>query len=257
MKPAHETDQYRLYHREALAVLDHLETDSVDAVVTDPPYSSGGAMRSDRIQSTGAKYVTSMNTGVADVSDFSGDNRDGRSYAYWSALWLAEALRCTRPGGVILLFTDWRQLPSTSDALQAGGWIWRGIVPWHKPNARPTSGRFTTACEYVLWGSAGPLPIDYTEPILPGFYRVSPPKKREHQTQKPLELMRELVKITTPGGWVLDPFLGSGTTGVAAVLEGRRIIGAESSGEVFPIAERRIRGAASEYVAHAGQLPLG
>ena len=72
--------------------------DSVDAIVTDSPYSSGGLMRSDRNQPTGAKYER------CDVArpraSFSGDNRDGRAWAYWSTLWMSECFRALREGGV-------------------------------------------------------------------------------------------------------------------------------------------------------------
>lgn len=116
-EPYAEGPTFTLYQGDALAVLASLPTGSVDAVVTDPPYSSGGMVRSDRAgQSTVAKFTT-QNTRADELADFSGDNRDQRGYAYWSALWLGEALRVTRPGGVVLMFCDWRQLPVTTDAL--------------------------------------------------------------------------------------------------------------------------------------------
>jgi len=63
-----------------------------------------------------------------------------------------------------------------------------------------------------------------------------------HSTVKPIELMRYLVRLTkTPtGGVVLDPFMGSGTTGIACVLEGREFIGIEMNEEYVEIAEKRI-----------------
>ena len=251
-EPYAEGPTFTLYQGDALAVLASLPTGSVDAVVTDPPYSSGGMVRSDRAgQSTVAKYVTTQNTRADELADFSGDNRDQRGYAYWSALWLGEALRVTRPGGVVLMFCDWRQLPATTDALQAGGWVWRGLVPWHKPASRPHSGRFSNECEYVAWGSHGAMPNDWTLlPTFPGFYSVSPPpsSRREHITEKPLVLMRELVKIVPRGGTILDPFTGAGTTGAAAVIEGRRFIGSEITPHFARVSSIRIARAAGSYV---------
>lgn len=238
-------DGITLHNGDALAVLAALPTGSVDAVITDPPYSSGGMMRSDRSLGVKAKYVASENvrdrTASGALEDFSGDNRDQRAYAYWCALWLGECLRVTRPGGVVLAFTDWRQLPSTTDAVQAGGWVWRGVVPWVKPTARPQSGRFTAQAEFVVWGSAGAMPVDYATPALAGFYQLSPPRDREHITQKPVALMRQLLRIVPPGGHVLDPFCGAGSTGVAAVLEGYQFTGVEQLDHYCGIAERRIR----------------
>ncbi|OCI31067.1 DNA-methyltransferase [Oerskovia enterophila] len=257
--PYYSDDRAALYRGDALQVLAALPSGSVDAVVSDPPYSSGGMVRGDRMQGTHAKYVQSDSSARDNIAAFSGDNRDQRAYAYWSALWMGEALRTTKPGGIILAFTDWRQLPSTADAIQAGGWIWRGIVPWVKPNARPQSGRFTAQAEYVAWGSNGPLPVDYSAAVLPGFYQASPPREREHITQKPVDVMRSLVKICPEDGTVLDPFMGSGTTGVAAMLERRRFIGVEMVDDHAATAERRIREAQGQAVPRGDQdvLDLG
>lgn len=247
MDPYCADEAVALYGGDALTVLASLSSASVDAVITDPPYSSGGMMRSDRANDVHTKYVRSDSISGMDLGSFSGDGRDQRAYGYWCALWLGECLRVTRPGGTCLLFTDWRQLPATTDALQAGGWIWRGIVPWVKPNARPMAGRFTAQCEYVVWGSAGTMPVNFGETCLPGFYQAMPPRDREHITQKPLSVMRELVKIAPKGATVLDPFMGSGTSGIAAVIEGRNFIGAELAEHYQQVARDRITAARVGY----------
>lgn len=257
MLPFMDDDGAQLWSGDALAVLRHLDTASVDALITDPPYSSGGFTRGDRVgQSPTAKYVTSGSSSSVDLATFAGDNRDQRSYGYWCALWLSECLRVVKPGGFALLFTDWRQLPTTSDALQAGGFIWRGLVPWVKPSYRPQAGRFAAQCEYVVWGSAGSLEVDYTDECFPGFYAAASPREREHITQKPVDVMRELVRIVPRGGTVLDPFMGAGTTGVAAMIEGRRFIGAESTETFQQISRRRIREAQGQRVDHGEQQSL-
>lgn len=255
MNPHYQDDRCTLYRGDALAVLAQLETGSVDAVITDPPYSSGGMVRGDRTGGTGTKYTRAE---VEVVKDFTGDNRDQRAYAYWCALWLSESLRIVKPGGVCLMFTDWRQLPATTDAIQSGGWVWRGIVPWYKPVARPTAGRFTAHCEYVVWGSNGGMALDYSgnTAVFPGFYQGSPPRDREHQTQKPLDVMRKLVQIVPDDGIVVDPFAGSATTGVAALIEGRRFVGVEMSEHFAGVAERRCKEAQLISVEKAGQPDL-
>lgn len=256
-EPYYSDEHVTLHGGDALAVLAEMDSASVDAVVCDPPYSSGGMVRGDRAGSTTvSKYVTAMNTQRDTIVDFSGDNRDQRAYAYWSALWMSEALRVTRPGGVLLTFTDWRQLPATTDAIQSGGWVWRGIVPWFKPAARPQSGRFTNSCEYVVWGSAGGMGVDYSAPTLPGFFQASAPRERDHLTQKPLDVMRGLIKIAPEGGVILDPFMGSGTTGVAAILEGRRFVGVEMVDHYRDVAQRRIREALGQAVPKGDQDAL-
>jgi len=237
--PYYEANGVTLYHGDALAVLRDLPSGSVDAVITDPPYSSGGMMRGDRAQpGSHRKY---SGTAVELRIDFSGDSRDQRGYEYWSALWLGQASRVVASSRLAMLFTDWRQLPTTTDALQSGGFIWRGVVPWYKPNTRPQVGRFTNQCEYVVWGSNGAIPVDYEAGTFPGFYQAEPVRgDKEHVTQKPLDVMRQLVQIVPVGGTVLDPFMGSGTTGVAAVLEGRRFIGIEMNDHYIEVARRRI-----------------
>lgn len=240
-----QLDKVDLRQGDAIELLDQLEPGSIDALITDPPYSSGGLFRADRSGTTGEKYTQSGYGGRALV-DFAGDNRDQRSFLKWSNLWLGGARRVLKPGAVVLVFSDWRQLPIMTDALQVAGYVWRGVVPWNKIDARPQKGRFTATCEYVVWGSAGPMPFDRGVPALPGFYSCVPPRKREHQTQKPLELMRQLVRISPAGGTILDPFMGAGTTGVAAVLEGRRFLGIELIDEHFATATRRISEALGE-----------
>ena len=254
MRPYYDEDGITIYHGDALRVLAALPDASVDAVVADPPYSSGGMMRGDRAQSTRTKYVQS--SAQHEIPDFSGDSRDSRAYAYWSALWLSEALRVTKSGGACLIFTDWRQLPTTTDGLQAGGWVWRGVVPWNKPASRPSKGRFANSCEYVVWGTNGGRDGDTIDGCLPGFFTASPPREREHITQKPVDVMRQLVRIAPPGGVILDPFMGAGTTGVAAMIEGRAFVGAEMHEHFVDVAVRRIREAAGQAVAKGDQAPL-
>jgi len=190
-----------------------------------------------------------------DLKDFAGDNRDQRGYAYWVALWLSEGLRVVKTGGVVILFTDWRQLPVTTDALQAGGFIWRGVVPWAKTSYRPQAGRFAAQCEYVVWGTRGVKSIDFKDECLPGFFYAAAPREREHITQKPVDVMRQLVKIVPGGGTVLDPFMGSGTTGVACLLEGRKFVGIEMTEHYADIAQQRL--AATSMATVGKQLTFG
>jgi site-specific DNA-methyltransferase (adenine-specific) len=237
--PYYAGEAATLYRADALAVLQSLPDDSVDAVITDPPYSSGGHFRGDRTLTTATKYLRSEAQ-----PDFTGDNRDQRSFGYWCTLWLGEALRVARPGALIAVATDWRQLPTVTDAIQAGGWVWRGIATWAKDNPRPQLGRPAAACEFYVWGTAGPRPIQGE--ALPGwwFAKAVRGEQRAHQTEKPMAVMRDLVRAAPVGGTVLDPFAGSGTTGVAALIEGRGFVGVELSERYAAVAADRLRTAA-------------
>lgn len=117
------------------------------------------------------------------------------------------------------------------------------MAQWDKGNCRPQKGRFRQQTENILWGSNGALPIDRPVPCLPGVFtypNVSG-KERRHQTQKPLELMRQIVRICVPGGCILDPFMGSGTTLLAAELEGYDAIGFELNEAIFRSAQERMK----------------
>jgi len=243
-----DAEPVRIIHGDCLDVLRSLPDGCVDAVVTDPPYSSGGTMRSDRVnQSVAAKYVQTDSVRFAGQG-FSGDNRDQRSWAYWCQLWLSECLRITKPGGYALVFADWRQLPTLTDAFQAGGYVWRGLISWDKgPASRaPHKGYFRHQCEYAVWGTNGPLDVPEVDGVHDGPWpgSITVPvlqDDKHHATGKPTALMRKLAACCPPNGLILDPFAGSGTTGVAAICEGRRAILIEREAAYVDIARRRCR----------------
>lgn len=218
-----------------------MEDESVDAVITDPPYSSGGALRSDRMRSTSAKYVQTSTLAAARRPDFQGDTRDQRGYLAWCSLWLSECFRALKSGRAALVFTDWRQLPITTDALQAAGFVWRGVIVWDKTEAsRPTLG-FNSQAEYVVWGTRGPIDLGH-DVYLPGVIRARTERGDDkwHQTAKPIGLMEHLVEIAPPGGLILDPFAGSASTLVAARNRGRLALGFEVDMTYVEIAGRRL-----------------
>lgn len=221
----HQTERVTLHHGDALIILPTLPSESCGAVITDPPYCSGGLFRGDRTQTTIAKYVRNDTAGPR--LNFAGDSRDGRGFITWAALWLAECYRICRPAAACCLFTDWRQLPNTTDVLQAAGFIWRGIAAWIKPAARPQKGRLRQSAEFIVWGSKGPMATE--GPCLPGHWITQTPsaEKALHIAIKPLVVLADLVELCPPGGTILDPFMGTATVGRAALDAGRRYIGIE------------------------------
>jgi site-specific DNA-methyltransferase (adenine-specific) len=88
-------------------------------------------------------------------------------------------------GATIASFIDWRQLPTLTDAVQAGGWIWRGVGAWSKKFGRPRAGGFSSACEFLVWGTNGPMADSDRYPS--GVVESSSPPvaERDHLTQKP------------------------------------------------------------------------
>lgn len=239
-----------LYRGDCLDIMRRMPDSSLDAVVTDPPYSSGGFTRDDKAADPKDKYQQSQTAKI--YPTFSGDSRDQRSYLAWCSLWMYECWRILKPGGYFLCFTDWRQLPVTTDAIQAGGIFWRGIVTWDKgPSARaPRKGYFRHQCEYVVWGTKGKARIaEHDGPFSGCIHNPVKQSEKYHITGKPVELMKELIRCVPPGGTVLDPFCGSGTTGVACAMAGRGFIGIEREAEYCEIAHRRLASAQSPLFA--------
>lgn len=235
---------WSLLHGDMLQIVKAFEPGVFDGVVTDPPYASGGWKQNEKNRSTTQKY-SSMKEENA-LPDFDGDCKDQRSWTHWMAAWLYEVRKACKPGAPICLFIDWRQYPSITDALQWAGWIWRGVAVWDKMSSRPQKGRFRQQTEYVVWGSNGPMPINRPVACLPGVFRYANPQNRVHVTEKPLQLMRDIVKIVEPGGRILDPFAGSATTILAAVLEGYEAVGIEVTDAYYKCGIEKMRKALSE-----------
>jgi len=229
-----------LIHGDALTVLPTLPANSFDALITAPPYASGGVHASARQRSPNEKYMQSSAPYLH--ADFPSDERDQRSHLAWMQLWLAQCNRVLRDGAPVLLCTDWRQLPLTPDALQCAGFTWRGVGVWDKTGGvRPQRGRFSNQAEYVVWGSKGGMPLGRAAPTLPGVFREAVRKSdKHHLTGKPTDLMRQLVRICEQGGRILDPFAGSGTTLVAADAAGFNWTGIEMTEHYFDVAKSRL-----------------
>lgn len=242
-RPAIEAPGLAVYAGDSMALMQGLPDAAVQAVVTDPPYSSGGLMRGDRTAKTSAKYV--LTGTVRKLPEFSGDNRDQRSHLKWCAWWLSECFRVTAPGGVLLMFSDWRQLPTMTDAVQMAGWVWRGLVPWDKTEAtRPQMGWFRAQCEYVITATHGPMLREQDRlhrVCLPGISRNGvEAREKRHITGKPITVMEHLLRAV-PAGVVLDPFCGSGSTLIAARRRGLSAIGMEVAPEYVEVTRERLR----------------
>ena len=232
-------DRWSILHGDSLQILRQLEPNSFDAIITDPPYASGGSSQTTKNRSTNEKY-SSMSKEKA-LPDFDSDQMDQLSWMFWTAAWLQDARRIAKPGAPVCLFIDWRQLPAMTLALQWAGWTWRGVAVWDKVASRPQKGRFRQQSEYIVWGSNGKMPLERNVGCLPGVFRYPNPQNRIHVTEKPLQLMRDVVQICEPGGRILDPFAGAGTTVLAAVQEGYEAVGIEMSDAYFQRSAERLK----------------
>lgn len=226
-------------------VIPLIPNNSIDLLLIDPPYSSGGAFRGDRNLDTRKKYTDDDFNGAARFDNFTGDNMDPRSFTYFLEHIFYNMRPKMTPGAIAACFIDWRQLPCVTDAIQSAGFVWRGILVWNKGVSRNHPGRYRNDCEYLVWGTNGPRDFEKYRglPAIAGCHNVKSVQTREklHQTQKPVELLRELVKIADKGGTVCDLFMGSGSTGEAAIAEGYNFIGCELSETYYKTSQERLR----------------
>lgn len=142
-------------------------------------------------------------------------------------------------------------------ALREAGWYLRADIVWHKPNCQPESvkDRPTRAHEYLfLFSKSERYAYDAQTVRGPNDRNLrtvwevhTKPYREAHFATFPLELIKPCTLLTTsPKDLILDPFLGSGTTGVAALEAGRRFLGIELNPEYVEIAERRLNGAVKQ-----------
>lgn len=231
-----------VYHGNVFKILPLIKG-KFNAVITDPPYSSGGAFRSDRNQSTLKKYV--MDKYRHRYQNFSGDNRDQLALMFWCMGWMSDLLEIAEPGGLLFNFIDWRGIPVIANSMQMGGWIWRGVMPWNKTEAsRPQRGFFRSQCEYIMTGSAGSLGGEQareSDVCAPGFFtRPVLGKDKMHPSGKPLELMRDIISILPAESRVIDCFAGSGSTGIAAAEAGHECVLIEKDAHYFDLICKRL-----------------
>lgn len=159
----------------------------------------------------------------------------------WATLWLGECWRLAKPGTPCLVFSDWRQLPAMTDAIQAAGWAWKGVVVWHKPSARPMLGSFRRDTEFVIHAVKGQAKM-HTRQCFPGVLKHTVNiAQKVHLTGKPVALVKDLLAVTPAGAHVLDPFMGGGTTALACLETGRHFTGVELSAEYAALSAERIR----------------
>jgi DNA modification methylase len=211
-----------LYEGDCLEILPTLG--KVDAVVTDPPYSSGGfneaGKASGSIGTTGLKRIQgdTMSTG----GYFSMMRRVLRS---------SDAVAC-------YVFTDWRMWPFTTEAVELSGFRLRGMIVWNKGHGG-MGARWKAQHELICWGTKVVSEMGEGLGNVVTFPRSG---NESHPTEKPVALLEALIG-NSEGEAALDPFMGSGTTGVACAKLGRSFIGIEIEPKYFDIACKRIEAA--------------
>lgn len=236
------SSRWHVAHGDCLDVLRQLPDGCVDAVVTDPPYCSGGFTESARRGSNGSGLRSETRR---DGGWFTSDNMGTQGLQWLLRSVSLEVLRLLRPCSSYCVFTDWRMVPAIVPVIESAGFRWQNMVVWDKGNAGIGRG-FRAQHEILLHFTNG---VAEYHTASAGNVLRSPrmqSEDREHQTQKPVELMRRILDVVAgPDGLVLDPFAGSGSTGVACGV-GRRFLGIEREASYVDIARRRIADAAAQ-----------
>lgn len=216
---------------------------SVDAVVMDPPYCAGAVSEAQRTRASG-QGLRSEN--IRRFGWFVGDNMGTAGLAFLLRSIAVEAVRVLSPNGSLLVFCDWRMVATLQPAIESAGLRFQNLVVWDKEHMGLGLG-FRAQHEMILHFTNGePQYHDRATSNVVRCRRVSR-DEREHQTQKPVELMRRLIRVVCPpSGVVLDPFCGSGSTGVASLEEGRSFIGIERDPQHAETARRRLADAQAQ-----------
>jgi site-specific DNA-methyltransferase (adenine-specific) len=248
----------QLLHADVLEALRGIPSESIDFIFADPPYF----LSNDGFTVKSGKAV-SVNKGAWDKS-FGFDSETDFHEA-----WIADCLRVLKPNGTIAISGTYHSIYKCGFLLQKLGCRIINDIAWFKPNGAPAlAGRnFTASHETILWASKGKKAKHVFNYSISKNWDVendklyskgkqmrsvwsipSTPKREKlegnHPTQKPLELLKRLVAMcTNEGDTVLDPFCGSGTTGVACVLLNRNFIGIDLDQSYLDLSAKRMKAA--------------
>jgi site-specific DNA-methyltransferase (adenine-specific) len=250
-----EKPSFRLINDDAIKALGELDSASIDFIFADPPYF----LSNDGFSVKSGKAV-SVNKGGWDKSE------GFEAEITFHESWIIECLRVLKPNGTIAISGTYHSIYKCGFLLQKLGCRIINDITWFKPNGAPAlAGRnFTASHETILWASKGQKAkhtFNYSQSRdwdvsndsiyrrgkqMRSVWSIPTTPKREkvfgnHPTQKPLELMTRLIALCTlQGDTVLDPFCGSGTTGVACVSLGRNFIGIDLDQGFLDLATKRI-----------------
>lgn len=217
-------------------LLANLEDESIDLVVTDPPY----------------------NISVENSKGAYGKGRHGMDFGEWdfgfdTEKWLNYIAPKVKEGGSVLIFNSYKNIGVMAKVMRNYGYELKGIPFWLKTNPIPHLGdrRYVSSMEHAMWfvrtngkDVKHTFNLHDTSKFENGVFRVSHHDKqneRFHTTQKPVKLFNEIIRIhSNRGDLVLDTFMGSATTAVCAQGLGRDFIGSELDPTYFDLSTKRV-----------------
>jgi len=266
--PFAKTDAYRLYQGDSVELLNQFPEQQFDLIFADPPYflSNGGF-------TCKSGKRASVQKGAWDVSR--GVEEDHR----FTLEWLKACQRVLKPTGTLWVSGTQHVIFNVGFGMQKLGFKLLNTVTWYKPNASPNLScrYFTHSTELLIWASPKPaktlqhtfnyarmksenggkqmrdvwnLPRTGEEELMADgtgrmWTQIAPRREEKafgsHPTQKPVALLERIIEASTPeDAVVLDPFNGSGTTGVAALKLGRRYVGMDLDEKYLELTKKRL-----------------
>lgn len=229
-------DKYQIFNNDAITIMKELNKKDikVNHIITDPPYNI----------SKENNFQTLKNP------------RKGVDFGEWDKgfdlfSWIPEAIKLLNKNGSIIIFCSYIYISYIIQELEKNNITVKDILIWRKTNPMPRNidRRYVQDMEFAIWGVNKNAKWIFNKPSNKPYLRsifehnvVSGKEKNGHPTQKSLKLMEDIIKIhTNPKEIILDPFMGSGTTGVAALKNNRNFIGIEINSNYYNIAQSRIK----------------
>jgi modification methylase len=243
----------KLVNGDSLEELKKIPDETFDLIFADPPYNL--QLKSELIRPDRSK--------VSAVNDKWDQFENFKKYDDFTYSWLSECKRILKKNGAIWVIGSYHNIFRVGTAIQnLGFWILNDVI-WNKKNPMPNfrGTRFTNAHETLIWASKSEkskytfnyqslkclnddlqMRSNWELPICNGSERLKKNGKKVHSTQKPEALLHRILLATSnKNDWVLDPFLGSGTTATVAKKLSRNYYGIEKEKTYFKAAEQRLQ----------------
>jgi len=231
----------RIYRMDALEGLRRIEDSSVDLVVTDPPYNIASSARTTM---KGGQPVSTL-----------------KAWGHWDCLHpfdydilifrvISDCYRVLKPGGALYMFTAREQNGFFVRHAVARGFTYRNQLAMVKKNPLPSLSKSNwrsafELCMYLTKGKPAVFNFLSQAECKNVFPYANSRRVTEHPTEKPLDFIKLMIRVSSnEGDLVLDPFMGSGTTAIAAKELGRHFLGFELEPEYLAMAEQRLKGEA-------------